>query len=60
MLTLVHDNDVYVDGFDDGFDKGVKSRQNEIDSLKTSLSEKDTENHKLKNLLIANGINPEK
>ena len=60
MLTLVHDNDVYVDGFDDGFDKGVKSRQNEIDSLKASLSEKDTENHKLKNLLIANGINPEK
>ena len=48
MLTLVHDNDVYVDGFDEGFDKGVESCQSEIDSLKASLSEKDTEIEMLK------------
>ena len=63
------DADKYVDGvrkesfdegFDEGFDKGVKSRQSEINSLKVTLSEKDAENQKLKNLLIANGINPEK
>lgn len=57
------DADKYVDGvrkesFDEGFDKGVESCQSEIDSLKAFLSEKDAENQKLKNLLIANGINP--
>lgn len=63
------DADKYVDGvrkesfdegFDEGFDKGAESRQNEIDSLKASLSEKNAENQKLKYLLITNGVNPEK
>ena len=54
------DADKYVDGvrkesfdegFDEGFDKGAESRQSEIDTLTTEIQ-------KLKDLLIANGINP--
>lgn len=38
MLTLVHDKDVYRDGFDDGFE----SRQAEFDALTKALADKDS------------------
>ena len=44
MLTLVHDNDVYVDGFD----AGAESRQGEIDTLSDKNLELTSENTKLK------------
>ena len=44
MLTLVHDKDVYRDGFDDGYE----SRQSEFDALTKTLADKDAELERLK------------
>ena len=70
MLTLVHDKDVYRDGYDEG----AESRQPEVDALNVSIKErdeklkesaekireKDAELEKFKSLLIANGIEIDK
>ena len=69
MLTVVHDRDVYVDGFD----KGVESRQPEIDALNatiadkdatiadmsTTMASKDNQLNRLTQLLAKHGINPD-
>lgn len=47
MQTLVHDKDVYRDGFDEGFDNGFSSRQKEIDGLNATIADKDAEIAKL-------------
>ena len=63
MLTLVHDKDVYRDGYDEG----AESRQPEVDALNVTIKEKDekirekdAELEKFKSLLIANGIEIDK
>ena len=47
MQTLVHDKDVYRDGFDEVFDNGFSSRQKEIDGLNATIADKDAEIAKL-------------
>jgi len=71
MLTLVHDKDVYVDGFDDGFSDGFEdgfedgfkdgfnSRQQEVDSLNNRLSQKESDISHLMDILAQHGINPD-
>ena len=52
MLTLVHDKDVYRNGYDDG----AESRQPEVDALNVAIKEKDVKLERLTALLVANGI----
>ena len=54
MLTLVHDIDMRREGFEEGFE----SRQEEVDSLNATIANKDAELERLKNILLANCINP--
>ena len=48
MLTIVHDRDVFVDGYDSGLESGYNSRQPEVDSLTSIINAKDEEIAKLK------------
>lgn len=54
MLTLVHDTDV----FRDGFEEGAESRQPEIDALNHTVAEQTAEQKRLTALLISHGIDP--
>lgn len=47
MLTVVHDNDIFTEGYDSGYDSGYNSRQNEIDSLTSTIDDKNAEIAKL-------------
>lgn len=51
MLTVVHDNDIFTEGYDsgygNGYDSGYNSRQNEIDSLTSTIDDKNAEIAKL-------------
>lgn len=58
MLTIVHDRDVFVDGYDSGLESGYNSRQPEVDSLTSIINTKDDEIAKLKALLGALEVQP--
>ena len=51
MLTLVHDKDVYRDGFDEGYDTGYDARQAEIDEKDATINQllKELEEYKTLN-----------
>ena len=50
MLTLVHDKDVYRDGFDEGYDTGYDARQAEIDEKDATINQLLKELEKYKTL----------
>jgi len=48
MLTVVHDKDVFEEGYDSGYDSGYESRQNEVDALKIAYDSSQAEVDTLK------------